>query len=62
LLASALVRAAIAQANSAKDRVGTAPQIAKVRHRHKRDVRRRILWHKLLYGWVAKHRDFVKKK
>jgi serine/threonine protein kinase len=40
----------------------TAPQIAKVRQRHKRVVRMQTLWHKLLYGWVNRHRDFVKKK
>jgi serine/threonine protein kinase len=40
----------------------TAPKIVKARNRQKRVVRVRTLWDKLLYGWVAKRRDFVKKK
>jgi serine/threonine protein kinase len=40
----------------------TAPQHAKVRHRHKRVVRVRTLWDKLLYGWVARHPHYEKKK
>jgi hypothetical protein len=39
-----------------------ARKIVKVRHRHKRVVRVRTLWDKLVYGWVAKRPDFVKKK
>jgi hypothetical protein len=39
-----------------------APQIAKVRHRHRRVVRRRALWDQLLYGWVVEHPQYVKKK
>jgi serine/threonine protein kinase len=44
------------------DQYRTAPKIVNARHRHKRAARVRTLWHKLLYGWVAKDRDFVKKK
>jgi serine/threonine protein kinase len=39
-----------------------ARKIVKVRHQHKRVVRVRTLWNKLVYGWVVKRPDFVKKK
>jgi serine/threonine protein kinase len=40
----------------------TAAKTVKVRHRPKQVVRVRTLWDKLLYGWVAERRHFVKKK
>jgi serine/threonine protein kinase len=39
----------------------TAPQIAKVRHRHKRVVRLRTLWDKVRYGWLVEHSQYAKK-
>ena len=39
-----------------------SPQIAKVRHRHKRVTYKRSLWDKLRYGWVSEHPYRVKKK
>ncbi len=40
----------------------TVPKIVKARQRQKRVVRVRTPWHKLLYGWVAKHVRLVKKR
>ena len=40
----------------------TAAQNSKVRHPHKRVVRRRNLWKRMLYGWIVELPQYVKKK
>jgi hypothetical protein len=43
-------------------RYRASPQIAQVRSRCKRIIRKRTLWDKLWYGWASKHPYRVKKK